>query len=51
MADTHAKEDASIAVVKRNIDEANAVVTNVEKESGKGICEKAKWMSLLLGQD
>ena len=50
MADTHAKEDASIAVVKRNVDDANVVVTNVDKESGKGICKK-KWMSLLLGQD
>jgi hypothetical protein len=51
MDDTHAKEDVSIAVVKRNVDDANAFVTNVDKESGKGICEKAKWMSLLLGQD
>ena len=40
-----------MAVVKRNVDDANAVVTHVEKESGKGIREKAKWTSLLLGQD
>ena len=42
MADTPAKEGAAIAVVKRNVDDVNAVVTNVEKESGKGICEQAK---------
>ena len=51
MAETHAKEDASIAAVKRNVDDANVVVTYVDKESGKGICEKAKWTSLLLSQD
>ena len=51
MADTTAKEDASTVAVKRNVDDAGVVVTHVDKESGKGICEKAKWMSLLLGQD
>ena len=51
MADTHAKEDASTAAVKRNVDDASVVVTYVDKESGKGICEKAAWMSLLLSQE
>lgn len=36
-----AKEGASIVVVDRNIDGANAVATNVEKEGGKAICVKA----------
>ena len=36
-----AKEGASIVVVDRNVDGANAVATNVEKEGGKAICVKA----------
>ena len=36
-----AKEGASIVVVDRNIDGANAVAANVEKEGGKAICVKA----------
>ena len=36
-----AKEGASVVVVDRNIDGANAVATNVEKEGGKAICVKA----------
>ena len=37
-------------MVDRNRDGAYAVATRVEKESGMGICEKAKWMNLFVGQ-
>ena len=36
-----AKKCASIVVVDRNIDGANAVVSNVKKQDGKAICVKA----------
>tara|TARA_B110000305_G_scaffold234193_1_gene291828 strand:+ start:781 stop:1029 length:249 start_codon:yes stop_codon:yes gene_type:complete len=41
-----AKEGASIVVVDRNIDGANAVVSNVKKQGGKAICVKADVQSI-----
>ena len=42
-----AKEAFSIGVVERHVDPANTVVINFRTESGKGVYEKARWMSLL----
>jgi hypothetical protein len=36
-----------IGVVERHVDPANTVVINFRTESGKGVYEKARWMSLL----
>ena len=36
-----AKEGASLVVVDKNIDAANAVVSNVKQQGGKAICVKA----------
>ena len=41
-----AKEGASIVVVDRNIDGANAVVSNVKKRDGKAISVKADVQSI-----
>ena len=51
MYDAHTKEEASIALVEKNVDDANMFVTNIEKGSDRGIFEKAQWMNQLLGQD
>ena len=41
-----AKEGASIVVVDRNGDGANAVATNVERKGGKAICVKLTFSPL-----
>ena len=47
---THSPKEAfSIGVFERHVDPANTVVINFRTESGKGVCEKARWMSLLFG--
>ena len=50
MLAARAKEDALIALVEGIVDDLNAVITDVERESGMGICEKAQWMTYSLAK-